>query len=1281
MARYRNDGKFAAILLVAVAGLIFAANLAAAAPEFVGVLALAEEADVAAKLELTPEQRTKLADLVEQRETKALELALQVKNLAPAERAAKLAPYRQESETLGLAILTPAQRTRLEQLRLQRLGVAALGEPTVADRLKLTTEQQVKIRDLLAKRTADLARAQVPAKYALQADYDKQLTGLLAQDQRAAFEALAGSAPTGPPRLMGGPPSPDGVRPFGRGPQADMTGPPKPAEATDPKLAGKETPAEPPKEATKDASKEPAIPDVPPGPDGKLKFSFRFAPWDEVIKWFAKQNDLSLVMDSSPQGTFNYTDTKEYTPAQAIDLLNSVLLTKGYTLIRRERMLHVVNLEDGIPPNLVPDVPLDKLDERGEFELIRVMFPIEKLTPEEAEKEVQKLLGPQGSVVVFPKAFQIRVTETAGRLRAVRTVLQAIENPGGSARLRVFVLQKVTKEEAMAILRPLLDIPADQFAATDGSVRIAVDPAGTKLLVSGKPEQVARVDDILKAIEGGSTGGVDTPQLEVYPLTAADSKSVFDVLQTLLAGNPEVRLTIDPKTGYLIAMARPAQHAMIKATIAQMQPKESQLQFAVLQLRVTDPQTAVLAITKLFGGTGSSPSTPTSPSGTAPMVDADLVTKKLMIRGTESQIAQIKDILTKMGETSLGEGAAAGGGNVRMLPLTGSAGRTALEQAVQLWPTMRKNNIRVVTPSAVAPTIRRGETSEPPKSPQKTAEGTEPGDAERTSPRVYRQNSAPAPRTPAEPDNSTHSQPAGGPRFLYAVQTQETAPATRETPAAAAPEVPAATPEAVAKPEVIAKPETVEKTPAVDSKPLPPDPKRVVAPATVLPPDPSLAVPASEKAVEKAVEPKSETAPQATPLPAAAPPAANPTAPASPTAPSTKAQPRTGEPAPIIVSQSAGGLMIASEDTAALDEFESLLNSLASQSATGSRYTIFYLKHAKADAAAETLGQILGATSSSSRGGGGGSLMGNLAGAALGDMGGGLVGSLLGAGGSDGGGTIFSGSTQITPDLRLNALIVQAKPADLDNIEQLLQIIDQKEGPEDVLVAAKAQMIPCVNTRAEDIAEIVKQVYQDRMVSAGGQQQQPNPADIIRALRGGGGRGGRRAEDIPKMSVGVDSRTNSLVVSAPESLFDEVKQLVRQLDTAATEADQTTRVVTIRKTNSQSIQSALSAIGGDAVQFRGSTGGGGNYRGSRGQGGGDQASQDAAQRRAEFFQRMQMGGGFGGPGGGGFGGPGGGGFGGPGGGGFGGRGGAFGGGGGGRGGGGGGRGGRGGRGG
>ncbi|MFN9750049.1 MAG: hypothetical protein ACK57U_01535, partial [Planctomycetota bacterium] len=94
----------------------------------------------------------------------------------------------------------------------------------------------------------------------------------------------------------------------------------------------------------------------------KLQFNFGSQNWEDVLRWFAKQADLSLVMSSAPSGSFNYTDTNQYTPSQAINLLNSILLTKGYTLVRRDKLLILVEVSGGIPDEILPRVTVAELE-------------------------------------------------------------------------------------------------------------------------------------------------------------------------------------------------------------------------------------------------------------------------------------------------------------------------------------------------------------------------------------------------------------------------------------------------------------------------------------------------------------------------------------------------------------------------------------------------------------------------------------------------------------------------------------------------------------------------------------------------------------------------------------------------------------------------------------------------------------------------------------------------------------------------------------------------------
>lgn len=870
--------------------------------------------------------------------------------------------------------------------------------------------------------------------------------------------------------------------------------------------------------------------------EGKLRFNFRYAPWKDVLEWFAEQNQLSLVMESPPKGTFNYIDPQEYTPTQALDLINVVLQAKGYRLLRRDRMLWVINLEDKVPENLIETIAPEELDQRGDFEIVRVLFQLTRVSPEEAQQEIDKIKGPQGVIVVLPKARQVLVTDSVGKLRIMRRMIDAMENPGGlgSGPVATVELRRITAQEASTLLRQLMDIPADRNATTDGSLRFATDPEGKKVLLTGKPEAIARAKEILESLDAGKGGSrlESTPQLEVYTINSADSNAVLQVLQTLLSGEPDVRLAIDPKTGNLVAYARLAQHKTIRETLEQLQRDTRRVE--VFQLHTLDPQVALAAVQKIFVDASSA---------TAPKVEADGNTRQLIIRGSEAQILQIREMLKELGE-DVEDATQVGGGRVRVLPYSGRAARTALEQIQQIWPQMRSNPIRQVFPSSSIPAVRPSSEGE-----MGAGGAARPGGPGLPSVEDWGPSRS---RTPG-----FEGTPAKEPAYR---------PLQRPRPASSAPGPTAG----------------VLRGAAVYFVSDAATPAKAVAGQG----DGGWRASAVKPAVPSPAPPQTAPPPRS--------PAPGPSAGQAPAGgvPSVRIPQRSpsDKPAPIIVAPGPGGIMITSEDQEALAEFEQLLQSLAATASTSApEITIFYLKHAKAAVVAETLDAIFGGGTG---GGGGGSLLGDLAGAAIGGPGGNIVGALLG-GGDSGTSLRPTGQIHITPDTRLNALIVQANPVDLDRIEELLKILDQRESPEDVLAAPKPRLIPVYNTQAQEVAEIVRQVYQDRMVAGPNTPQRPpSPQEFFQMIRGmagrRGGAGGRRGttEDTPKMSIGVDTRTNSLVVVAPDNLFQEIKALVEELDQAAAgESNEAMEVVTLQRTNSEAVRRALVAMMGESVRF------------------------------------------------------------------------------------------------
>ncbi|MEO8270308.1 MAG: hypothetical protein ABI557_11355, partial [Aureliella sp.] len=166
-----------------------------------------------------------------------------------------------------------------------------------------------------------------------------------------------------------------------------------------------------------------------PQPTQKLMFQFRDMKWEDVFNWFASQQDLTLVMDRTPGGTFTYSDTRSYSPSEGIDLLNSVLMTRGFTLVRREKMLVVMELSDSIQLELLPRVPLEQLDERGRFEIVSVLFPLAGRPVDAVLQEVKPYLSNYGRAIPLARGGQLLVVETAGKMSTINELIASVPIP------------------------------------------------------------------------------------------------------------------------------------------------------------------------------------------------------------------------------------------------------------------------------------------------------------------------------------------------------------------------------------------------------------------------------------------------------------------------------------------------------------------------------------------------------------------------------------------------------------------------------------------------------------------------------------------------------------------------------------------------------------------------------------------------------------------------------------------------------------------------------------
>lgn len=166
-----------------------------------------------------------------------------------------------------------------------------------------------------------------------------------------------------------------------------------------------------------------------------IRFHFLHRPLKDVLQSVAKQAGLPLETDNTwPEGTFNYSDNREFTLDEAIDIMNVVLASKNYTLLRPTGWQKIV-LVKGLYRKGAPHISEDTLDRRGDQEFVIVVFDLGNANFKELKPRLMPLLSSNGSwssrYLPPPIGTELSVIDLAGHVKKIRDAINVARAKAG----------------------------------------------------------------------------------------------------------------------------------------------------------------------------------------------------------------------------------------------------------------------------------------------------------------------------------------------------------------------------------------------------------------------------------------------------------------------------------------------------------------------------------------------------------------------------------------------------------------------------------------------------------------------------------------------------------------------------------------------------------------------------------------------------------------------------------------------------------------------------------
>jgi type II secretory pathway component GspD/PulD (secretin) len=569
---------------------------------------------------------------------------------------------RQQAEEQLKSILSAEQLTKLEQIALQERGVRALADGDVAARLELTDEQKQAIADLASQRAAARSEAELETDEQIdqfEGQWDARYAAILTDEQQQQWARISGKP------ISGAALAPLAVQPSLQTPLAPGSTDGGPISSFG---------------APRRTTNEPRDPE-------KLYFTFQNSPWSEVLPLFAEAAGLTLDLHAIPPGTFSHIDNRGYSVTEALDVINGYLLARGYILVRREGgFLVSVRIDDpnGIPPNLVPTVSVSELPTRGRYELLTVVFPVPSDDDIDAiASEVEKLVGRQGKVVGVKPTRSIVVTDIGANLQRINELLRSVTGGPEDPVFKEYALEHILADDAEFLVRTLLGLSTDPAGAAAASAASA----------AASEEQRRREERASRFSRGGSGFTFGGRQPTQAPTTSGATTRSGSKANTIA----------DPRTNKLLVSATPSEHRIIEEAlktvdVAERSPLASDRpygamgdkQMTVIGLSNMDATSAALMLQSMFLKEGDS----------APTISANTLARQLIVRGSEAQVYQIKQLLMELGEDGSGQRTAGNRGPVRSVNLSGRDPSEILPILERMWASQRGSTLRVVVPGA-----------------------------------------------------------------------------------------------------------------------------------------------------------------------------------------------------------------------------------------------------------------------------------------------------------------------------------------------------------------------------------------------------------------------------------------------------------------------------------------------------------------------------------------------------------------------------------------------------
>lgn len=434
-------------------------------------------------------------------------------------------------------------------------------------------------------------------------------------------------------------------------------------------------------------STERSVASEPTTEEKMVRMEFRGQPWPDALQWLAETSELNLDWQELPDGVLNLASSKEYTLAEAHDLINMQLLARGFTLLVHGEVLRVAKLAT-LDPTLVKRIKPEELESLPPHQFARVSFPMDWMIADEAAEEFASLLSPYGKLHAMSSTNRLEAVDAAVNLRTLHRLLEKAEaDEGRRERIVEFPMKHRRAEEIAPKVRQLLGLsPAETAEALVPTqldlektrfrneaikqlgagaepllderpvMHLIVNEEENSIVVNARADQieVARqvIETLDKPLPEKQAMWENSSRIRTFDAQGFDVATLLRFVASLQEDRKLAKETrVEHDTGYnrIIVFGPPEDQLTVAELLDSFKAESRSAQ--VIPLVSLDPYYATQAVQTVLKNPARPSAVPGSASDGTFQIEPDPNNDRLLLWATPQETDEVKAFLAKLGES------------------------------------------------------------------------------------------------------------------------------------------------------------------------------------------------------------------------------------------------------------------------------------------------------------------------------------------------------------------------------------------------------------------------------------------------------------------------------------------------------------------------------------------------------------------------------------------------------------------------------------------------------